>query len=80
LKGRSKFLVLIGIVILGIVIAFSFNSSDQKSTRDTRTVEWRHVHGIGVDPTDSSILYIATHGDFYQSKSGVTPVKVVLPQ
>jgi len=76
LKGRSKFLVLIGIVILGIVISFSFNSSDQKSARDTRTVEWRHVHGIGVDPTDSSILYIATHGDFYQSKSGATPVKV----
>ena len=78
MKGNSKFLVLIGIVIIGIAITFSFNSNDQKSTvtTDTRTVEWRHVHGIGVDPMDSSILYIATHGDFYQSRDGATPVKV----
>lgn len=76
MKGKSKFLVLIGIVIIGIVITVSFNSNDQKPTNDTRTVEWRHVHGIGVDPTDSSILYIATHGDFYQSRSGAPPVKV----
>ena len=76
MKGKSKFLVLIGIAIIGITIAFSFNSNDQKSTTDTRTVEWRHVHGLGVDPTDSSILYIATHGDFYQSRNGAPPVKV----
>jgi photosystem II stability/assembly factor-like uncharacterized protein len=77
LKGNSKkFFILIGIVIIGIAIAFSFNSNDQKLTTDTRTVEWRHVHGIGVDPVDSSILYIATHGDFYQSRSGAPPVKV----
>ena len=78
MKGKSKFLVLIGIAIIGIAITFSFNSNDQKSTvtTDTRIVEWRHVHGIGVDPMDSSILYIATHGDFYQSRDGATPVKV----
>ena len=77
MKGNSKkFLILVGIAIIGIAITFSFNSNDQKPTRDTRTVEWRHVHGIGVDPTNSSILYIATHGDFYQSISGATPVKV----
>ena len=78
MKDNSKFLVLIGIVIIGIAVALSFNSNDQKSTvtTDTRTVEWRHVHGIGVDPVDSSILYIATHGDFYQSRDGATPVKV----
>ncbi len=76
MKGKSKFLVLIGIAIIGITIAFSFNSNDQKPTTDTRTVEWRHVHGLGVDPTDSSILYIATHGDFYQSRNGAPPVKV----
>ena len=69
---------MIGIVIIGIAIAFSFNSNDQKiaSTTDTRTVEWRHVHGVGVDPTDSGILYIATHGDFYQSRNDAPPVKV----
>ncbi len=67
---------MIGIVIIGITTAFSFSSNDQKPTADTRTVEWRHVHGLGVDPTDSSILYIATHGDFYQSRNGAPPVKV----
>ncbi|NOS61457.1 MAG: hypothetical protein HOO66_00180 [Nitrosarchaeum sp.] len=76
MKGKSKFLILIGVIIIGIGITVSFNSNDQKPTTDTRTVEWRHVHGIGVDPTDSSILYIATHGDFYQSRSGAPPVKV----
>lgn len=76
MKGNSKkFLILIGIAIIGIAITFSFNSND-KSTNDTRTVEWRHVHGVGVDPIDSSILYIATHGDFYQSRNGALPVKV----
>ena len=72
----KKFLIIIGIVVIGIAIAFSFNSNDQKPTTDARTIEWRHVHGLGVDPTDSSILYIATHGDFYQSRNGAPPVKV----
>ncbi|MBI5859937.1 MAG: hypothetical protein HZB73_04480 [Nitrosarchaeum sp.] len=77
MKGKSKKLfVLMGIITIGIAITFSFNFDNQKSTTDTRTVEWRHVHGIGVDPTDSSILYIATHGDFYQSRDGAPPVKV----
>ena len=73
----KKFLIIIGIVIIGITIAFSFNSNDQKPvTTDARTIEWRHVHGLGVDLTDSGILYIATHGDFYQSRNGAPPVKV----
>ena len=75
-NNPKKFLILIGIVIIGIAIAFSFNSNDQKPTTNTRTVEWRHVHGVGVDPTDPNILYIATHGDFYQSRNGALPVKV----
>ncbi|MBP0134079.1 MAG: hypothetical protein ITD40_03840 [Nitrosarchaeum sp.] len=76
-KIPKKFLITICIAIIGIVIAFSFNSNDQKSvTTDARTVEWRHVHGLGVDPADSGILYIATHGDFYQSRNGAPPVKV----
>jgi hypothetical protein len=67
--------------MIGIAIAFSFNSNDQNPvSTDTvtglRTVEWRHVHGLGVDPTDPNILYIATHGDFYQSRNGALPVKV----
>ena len=43
---------------------------------DPRIIDWRHVHGVGFDPSDHSILYIATHGDFYQSISGGPPVKV----
>ena len=67
---------MIGTVLIGIAIIVAFNSNNQKPTVDTRTVEWRHVHGVGVDPVDSSILYIATHGDFYQSRNGAPPVKV----
>ncbi|GKS67681.1 hypothetical protein YTPLAS73_12280 [Nitrosarchaeum sp.] len=80
-KIPKKFLIITGIVIIGIAIAFSFDSNDQRpiitdTTSNTRTVDWRHVHGLGVDPTDSSILYVATHGDFYQSRNGALPVKV----
>ena len=74
----SKKIILIGIIIVGIAIGFSVNSGNQESTtpKDPRIVDWRHVHGVGLDPADSSILYIATHGDFYQSRNGGPPVKV----
>jgi uncharacterized alpha/beta hydrolase family protein len=76
-KNLTIVLVIIGIIIIGITASFSFNSNDQKPTiTGTNTVEWRHVHGLGIDPNDSNILYIATHGDFYQSKSAALPVKV----
>lgn len=75
------------VVVIGIGVYASFNlqsksitntnnSKTDNITSNTRTVDWRHVHGLGVDPTDSSILYIATHGDFYQSRNGALPVKV----
>jgi photosystem II stability/assembly factor-like uncharacterized protein len=80
-KTPKKFLIIIGIIVIGIAIAFSFNFNDKNlvstdTVTEFRTVEWRHVHGLGVDPADSSILYIATHGDFYQSRNGAPPVKV----
>ena len=76
-KTPKKFLILIGIVIIGIVISFSFSSNDQKPIiTDTKTVDWRHVHGLGIDSNNSNILYIATHGDFYQSSNGDLPGKV----
>jgi len=79
--------VTIIVVVIGIGVYASFNlqsksitntnnSKTDNITSDTRTVDWRHIHGLGVDPTDSSILYIATHGDFYQSRNGAPPVKV----
>lgn len=50
--------------------------TSQEETFDPRIVFWRHIHGLGFDPEDRTILYIATHGDFYQSKGGGPPIKV----
>ena len=80
-------IVAVIVVVIGIGVYASFNlqskpiintnnSKTDDTTSNTRIVDWRHVHGLGVDPADSSILYIATHGDFYQSRNGVLPVKV----
>lgn len=77
--GRGKFIAIgAGIAVaaaIGIAIAFSVGSSSPPAS-DSRTVPWIHVHGLGIDPSDSSVLYIATHGDFYKSVNGGTPVKV----
>jgi hypothetical protein len=82
--NKGKFIAIgIGIVAaigIGIAVAVSMQDSepsvgDQKAS-GSRTVSWIHVHGLGIDPTDSSILYIATHGDFYKSVDGGAPVKV----
>ncbi len=71
-------MIIVGIIIIGIAIGFGFNSDTQEPTmlEDPRTIAWNHVHGVGIDPVDSSILYIATHGDFYQSRNSAPPVKV----
>ena len=77
-------MIVIGIVVaiaIGIGIAISMKDSDlsetsSQETTNPRTVFWQHVHGLGIDPSDRSILYIAAHGDFYQSISGGPPVKV----
>ena len=72
--------IIIGIVIAGLAITFvstnMLGTQEQKESSNPRTVDWRHIHGLGIDPNDSSILYIATHGDFYQSRNGALPVKV----
>jgi photosystem II stability/assembly factor-like uncharacterized protein len=79
---RSKKLVGVGIVAvitIGIVALALQNNPDvpsETASSDPRTVFWRHIHGLGIDPADRSILYIATHGDFYQSTNGGPPVKV----
>ena len=76
---------LLAVIALSIVVAIaligssqisdSSNTSNVKSD-DPRIIDWSHVHGVGFDPSDHSILYIATHGDFYQSISSGPPVKV----
>ena len=68
------------VVVISLVgsslISESPSSVDNSESMDPSIIDWRHVHGIGLEPADNSILYIATHGDFYQSISGSPPVKV----
>jgi len=76
--------LLAGIALVAIAVISLIGSSqisDAPNTNnielgDPRIIDWRHVHGIGFDPSDDSILYIATHGDFYQSINGGPPTKV----
>jgi hypothetical protein len=74
--------IVVSIVLAGIAITFAatnvFVSSTepQEESVNPRTIFWQHVHGLGIDPIDRTILYIATHGDFYQSVSGAPPAKV----
>ena len=82
-SAKSKYVkyVVLGIVAIVVVIGViptigNSNNNPVPQTNDSKVVEWRHVHGLGIDPADHSILYIATHGDFYKSISGGPPVKV----
>lgn len=79
---KTKFVIIGIITIVAIfligssLIADLSPSTNNLTANDPRIIDWRHVHGVGLDPADHSILYIATHGDFYQSISGAFPVKV----
>lgn len=79
-QKRQLAIIIGAVAIASIVISIALSSQNQMSkTEDStnpRTVFWRHIHGLGIDPSDRSILYIATHGDFYQSVNGGPPVKV----
>ncbi|KAF6248025.1 hypothetical protein C6990_00865 [Nitrosopumilus sp. b3] len=86
MESKKKVFVASAIIVVIVIVAITLdgasivsepieNTDNSKST-DSRIIDWRHVHGVGIDPEDSSILYIATHGDFYQSISGSPPVKV----
>ena len=79
-KSKTK-LAIAGIIIIAVgigtsVLLFQKPLESDVSTQNSRTVFWRHIHGLGIDPADRNILYIATHGDFYQSVNGGPPVKV----
>jgi hypothetical protein len=78
IKTSKSKLAITGIIAVAIGIGASVLLFQESPESDStpRTVFWRHIHGLGVDPADRSILYIATHGDFYQSISGGPPVKV----
>jgi photosystem II stability/assembly factor-like uncharacterized protein len=79
-KSKGKFIAIgVGVAIaigIGIAIALGTQGSNAGSSDNQRVVFWRHVHGLGIDPSDNNILYIATHGDFYKSVNGGPPVKV----
>ena len=80
LPSNGKLLAISGgiiAIIIGIAISSALSSTNPVSqTEHSRTVYWKHVHGLGIDPADRTILYIATHGDFYQSHDGNLPFKV----
>jgi len=70
-------ITIVAISLVGLSLIVDLSPSTYNSTSiDPKIIDWRHVHGLGLDPTDHSILYIATHGDFYQSINGAPPVKV----
>ena len=70
------------VAVVTIVLAGSFlftestTNEDNAKSSNSRIIDWRHVHGLGFDPDDRSVVYIAAHGDFYQSIDGGPPVKV----
>jgi len=73
----------IAVAIAIITVYFSMqqtqnneNEITKTQNADPRIVYWRHIHGLGIDPENRNILYIATHGDFYQSVNGNPPAKV----
>ncbi|WP_158507468.1 F510_1955 family glycosylhydrolase [Candidatus Nitrosotenuis cloacae] len=80
IKSSKTKIAVIGIIAVAIGIGASFATNlmpeSDVSTQNSKTIFWRHIHGLGIDPVDRNILYIATHGDFYQSVSGNPPVKV----
>jgi len=76
-SNRKLVAISLGIMVTIIAIAvLSTNPQDPVSSGYSRTIDWRHIHGLGIDPTDRTILYIATHGDFYHSHDGNPPFKV----
>ncbi len=58
---------------LNVIPNSVFSESELNSQR---IVYWNHIHGLGIDPNDSNIMYIATHGELYKSEDGSPPVKV----
>ena len=80
--SRKLFVGIVLVIVVPIALIGSSlvsepaSSADDSTDNDPRIVDWRHVHGLGLDPADHDILYIATHGDFYHSIGGGPPVKV----
>lgn len=79
LSGKGKFVAIgAGVAVAAAIaaVAFGMQGTSTDSSSNPRVVFWPHVHGLGIDPSDNSVLYIATHGDFYKSVNAGPPVKV----
>ena len=82
-KIKSSRIIIIGIIIavavaVGVVAYFTSTtgtgqqqgvtpSTKESSPGQTILVDWKHVHGIGIDPTT---IYAGTHGALYKSSGG----------
>jgi photosystem II stability/assembly factor-like uncharacterized protein len=78
-KTRLFIIVIAAVIVVGVgtaIVLANFKVQNPDDSQNPRTVFWRHIHGLGIDPSDRNVLYIATHGDFYQSVNGGPPVKV----
>ncbi len=75
-------IVVVAVVVVALLLSSSSmfvdptTNDDNTKSNDSKIIDWRHVHGLGFDPDNRSIVYIASHGDFYQSIDGKPPVKV----
>src|SRR3989338_6806692 len=65
-------------LVIGIIIVVFLNSQDIVSSANYRTVPWRHIHGLGIEPTDRTILYIATHVNFEWWSTIMAMIKVTM--
>ena len=76
--GIAIVVIVVGIALMGPSLNSELPSTEDNSSTDddSRIIDWRHVHGLGLDPDNRDILYIAAHGDFYHSIDGQPPVKV----
>jgi photosystem II stability/assembly factor-like uncharacterized protein len=75
-SNRKLAAISLGIMVIIIAIGVLSVNPQTPPSGFSRTVDWRHIHGLGIDPADRTILYIATHGDFYHSHDGSPPFKV----
>lgn len=69
-------MLVIAASIVAVIAASLVLDQRSETIQNTKTMPWMHVHGIGINPSDRDVLYIATHGDFYVSIKGEPPVKV----
>lgn len=68
--------IAVSVTLAGFMFISGLTSVGSNQEEDPRITDWQHVHSVALDPANNDILYIATHGDFYQSIEGGSPQKV----